>query len=164
MSKKVNEAAALKFARAVLKEQNVPPGNHDLSRVRIVIILPEGASVDRLEGSEGNGQEAAGPADSVNAAAALRFIQLMGIGTPTTFPLWKQALKEVTELDLKAKDLTPPEAKAALKQIHEEMPADARATKATPAACSGVKGAIVEIDRLTKADHAFELMPDRVRA
>jgi hypothetical protein len=155
--KKFCEAAVLKFARGVLKDQDVPVGEHDVSRVRVILTFPEGAAVNRIAGSEGDGQEAAGPSDSVSAAAALLFIQKAGVIGPTTFPIWMECIREAAERELKAKDLTPPEAKDALKRIEAAMPKDCKRTKATPATCIGVKAADVSIERLTIANHTRRL-------
>jgi hypothetical protein len=149
----INPAAALKFVEAVLSGDAVPVGRHDLSRGRVTIEIPEGAYVERMEGSEGDGQEALGPPESVDALTALLFIEQTGILGPTTFGLWKACAIEAKITKRKVKDVTPPEAKAALQAIHEETPKDKRRTKATPATCSGKADAKVTVERDTITSH-----------
>lgn len=160
--KKVNEAAALHFAEGCLRDNEVPVGDHDLSRVRVILTFPDGAAVQRGEGSEGDGHEAEGAGQSVNAVAALLFIKKSGIKGPTSFGLWKSCILEAAKTKLKAKDLTPPEAVEAMREIHEAIPDDEKPTKKTSASRVGVAGVEISVERLTiKSFEANDLVSAR---
>jgi len=160
--KKINEQAALKYAVSVLGEQESPVGEFDLGRVEIRIRLSDGASIERAEGSEGDGTEE----DDHKPTLAMAFLVMKeaGLSGPTIFAIWKRVALRVIEEELKP--IAPPEATKALEEINKEL-RDANSpnkkTKKTSAVCTGKKGVEITIERLTIEAHTKGLTTMKAR-
>jgi hypothetical protein len=140
------DIAARHFASKCLAQKEVPPGRHDVGRMQITIILPDGALVDRLPGSEGNGREACA-VGKISALALLLFIARSGMSGPSTFPLWRQCIIDSLEdSELEAADFMPAEASAVLQEMNNK--ADCKASKKTPTTLMGKANALIMLDQL----------------
>lgn len=147
----INDAAALHFAGGALKDQDVPVGTHDLTGYRVVITFPDGATVRRDPGTEGDGFNAAGVASqddgAPSMAAVLQFLKNAGLSGPETSALWVEAIREVHEKGIKAEELIPPEAVKAMVKVHGKRQADVAIRRRTPAKRLGLDLAKVTVER-----------------
>lgn len=142
-------AAALHWAIGALRKPDVPVGKHDLSRVRIELIAPEGAAVERGGGTDGDGYDPASPAEVVSISAALLFLQKLMPDEPRHYALWLECIKEASEPDIKPRELMPPSATRALRELQAQMQTDCQARRKTEATRTGKALAAVRVERLT---------------
>lgn len=156
MVKKIDDAAAKRFATSYFGELDVAPESHDLSLVKMTLVFPQGACVDRLPGDLGNGYNAA-PPETISLAAALLFIREMDVLSARTLPRLAQCINDAMMMKPKAKDLTPPMVKELLLSIDSGLPGNVRRREATPARSIGTNDVIFNLDRL-------KVKPHRVRS
>ncbi len=115
---KVNEAAALHFAKGVIEDQEVPVGRHNLAGCRVVIDFPDNAAVERSEGTAGEGfDETKPPALKLTLGMALRFATLCDFPTSKAKALWRTAIAH--ELRDEGKFEIPSEAALALDEAEQ---------------------------------------------
>jgi len=155
MKPRFNPAAAMHWFAGCFKSQDVPPGIHDVGRCVMTLVAPDGATVQRDEGPKGDGfKDPKEPALSL--PPLLLFLERNQI--KLTQAQWKELCRDATALQIKPKEHTPPEAIAALKELQDEMPEDARPRDKTSAERVGVsmvqhrieRATIAEFDRLKK--------------
>jgi hypothetical protein len=149
--------AALRFAESFLKKERgkaeVPVGDTDLSRICMVLRFPVGAALSRSEGSEGDGYDACPPnAAKIIMQAALLVLTAAEAGDAITIALWRTALRQVLEDDIKVDDFLPECAMKALAEIRPMQPG-CTAKKKTPATPLGIAAVDLAIERVSLKDH-----------
>lgn len=156
------EAAALHWAAGAIDKRldgkEVPVGRTDLSGVKVVIELPDGAATERGGGTKGDGYiEATVAVTSVpmpSLAATLLFLQKIDAPSGANAKaLWLEAIREAKERGVKAEELMPPEAlKAAAEVLGQPVQGEAKSRKRTAAMRLGVDQGSVRVERVERAD------------
>lgn len=128
---------AIHYARGALKEQDAPVGRHEVGGKRVIIDIPEGAVLERLEGSLKDGYEEY--AKGLNLLTVLLFLERGGglLTGAKARRLWVECFRRSLENDKFADKLKdkpdrhlPAEALEALVELKAEL-ADKKKTLAT---------------------------------
>lgn len=145
----IRELAATHYAAGVLDPGDVPVGRHNLSGLRIIIVCPSGAAVEREPGSNGDGRdEYTATSKGLSLPAVLLFLSKAGvIKGPQSLALWIECIQEANENGGKAEDYMPPEAMEALHFVRSKLQAECKAFRKTPAKRIGVELAQVLIEK-----------------
>ena len=146
--KLATENAAIHFAAGVLDAQEVPVGLHPLTGIYVAVAFPEGAAVERMPGSLGDGyDEYTATSKGVSLAAVLLFLKKCGHSGPKAKALWLEAIREAIEHGGKAEDNMPVEALQALHEIKLELSQHCQGRRKTPAKRIGLDLATVTVER-----------------
>lgn len=138
------KAAVLHAAKGCLPESiEVPVGLFPLSQFSVVITLPNGAAVERGEGTAGGGYDQFNQKQQVLTNAVItRFLERAGLTGPGLKDAWVSAIMDVMTAPVKPANELPDEAILAAQELEG---AGLIGTRKTAAKRIGVKSAIVRI-------------------
>ena len=144
----VRNAAALHLATGALTKASaeVPVGRHELGGLSVHLVFPEGAAVERGEGSLGEGYDAyTPPTKGLTLAAVWLFLRRAGVQGPKLVALWVECLREAQELRLKDDDNMPVEVLEALAQVQVRVQDECTHRRKTAARRIGAELVQIEI-------------------
>jgi hypothetical protein len=154
--------AALRFV-GLSKEELPAPCRVDLSRMQIVITCPDGAAVERAEGSLGEGYEPKKLPSVVTLPAALLFIGRRAESKLSDYALWSQCIRDAEALKPKPETVQPHDALQALRDFQNKIPKDQLPKEKTDHERPGFKGIQIAVQRMTMKDHTERVTSRMVR-
>lgn len=142
------QAAALHLAQgaieAQLKDVEIPPGHHNVSRFEVTLTFSDLAYVDRAKGTQGDGLDERASAVKLTANALLLYLQYCGHKIDGA--LIEKCLRD----DIKGDKCDPnADVLRAVESVQLEQPIT---TVRTPAKRTGAKEVSINVKRLPKEE------------
>ena len=141
------KAAVYHAAKGCLPESiDVPVGLYNLSGYSVVISLPDGAAVERGDGTDGGGFDTYAEKQKVlTNAVVTRFLERAGLVGPALKDAWTAAILDVMTSPVKPSNELPDEAVLAAQELEASTPVGLIGRRKTAAKRIGVKAAKIVI-------------------
>lgn len=139
-------AALMHAAKGCFPDQDVPVGLYNLSGFAVVVTLPDGAAVERGDGTAGGGFDSYNEKQKVlTLAVVTRFLEQAGLTGPAHKDAWVRAILDVFTAPIRPADQLPDEALVAAREVEGFAPVGLTCTRKTAAKRLGIKTARVRI-------------------
>ena len=144
------KAAALHAVAGLVKDGDVPVGNHNLDGLEVVVTFVAGCAVIRDVGAGGDGFDPCPmPLRRLTVGAALLILSRSGLASKVTRASWKRAIRDAELMGRSADEDLPRQATLALNDIADDLGVgvDSLARKKTSARRIGLASAGLDVRR-----------------